>query len=215
MNINMKINKENKSAINEYMEVEVNPKQLELFEDCYNSLGWTITNINRSIDKITMRLQRDKKIKNHEKLAKLQVKCEDTFQLINNLEESKTAKAKTVSMRIGIAGTIFIACSVFAYLTENIRISIGLLIPGFIGWGLSYFLYKSIKTKDAAKVEPIITQNYELIYEVCKEASSLIKQNNRINNKLTKEEKKLLRQPAIINLIPALGVLLPFSFIEA
>jgi len=173
--MNENLNNENKFTMNEYLEVEVNPKQLELCKDCYRAFGWTIVNTNSGIGKITMRLQRDRKIKNREQLGTLQRNCEAAFQSIKKLEESKLTKAMATSMGVGIAGTVFMACAVFAYLAGSIGVHIILSIPGFIGWGLPHFLYKNIKRKSTAKAEPMIAHNYDVIYDACEKASSLLK----------------------------------------
>jgi len=160
--------------MNDYLEVEVNQKQLELYKDCYRALGYSIANSNSGIGKITMRLQRDRKIKNREQLGALQRNCEDAFKSIEQLEESKITKAMAVSIGVGIVGTIFMTCSVFSYLAGIIGLHILLAIPGFIGWGLPYFLYTSIKRKATSKAEPMITHNYDVIYEACEKAASLL-----------------------------------------
>lgn len=165
---------ESKFTMNEYMEVEVNQKQLELCKDCYRALGWIIASTNSGIGKATMRLQRDRKIKNHEQLGTLQRNCEEAFKSIEQLEESKTTKAMAVSLGTGIVGTVFMGCAVFAYLAGKIELHVFLAIPGFIGWGLPYFLYKNIKKKSSAKIEPMIAHNYDMIYESCEKATSLI-----------------------------------------
>lgn len=75
-----------------------------------------------------------------------------------------------VSMGVGIAGTIFMTCAVFSYLSGSIGTHILLAILGFIGWGIPYFLYKSIKRKSIAKAEPMIAHNYDVIYDACENA---------------------------------------------
>lgn len=121
-----------------------------------------------------MRLQRDHKIKNREQLGVLQKSCEDAFKAIEQLEASKTTKAMTVSLGIGIVGTVFMACAVFAYLAGMMELHVILAIPGFIGWGLPYFLYKNIRKKCTAKSEPMIAHNYDVIYDACEKAVGLI-----------------------------------------
>jgi len=47
-------------------------------------------------------------------------------------------------------------------------------IPGFIGWGLAYFLYKKFLKESTEKVDPIIDRNYDVIYEACEKAIQLL-----------------------------------------
>ena len=165
---------ENKFVMNEYMEVSVKQDLVQLCSDCYHALGWTIMNTSTGIDSVKLKLQRDRKIKNRVALCDLQRKCEDTFSAIEKLENSKTTKAMAVSLGVGILGTVFMAGSVFVYLASMIPVCVILAIPGFIGWGLPYFLYKKFIKESTEKVSPLIDRNYDVIYEACEKASQML-----------------------------------------
>jgi len=165
---------ENKSVMNEYLEVSVKRDLVQLCSDCYHALGWTIINASTGIDSVKLKLQRNRKIKNRVALCDLQRKCEDAFSAIEKLESSKTTKAMAVSLGAGIVGTVFMAGSVFAYLAAMIPLCVILAIPGFIGWGLPYYLYKKNIKKSTDKANPMIESNYDAIYEACEKASQLL-----------------------------------------
>jgi hypothetical protein len=165
---------ENKFVMNEYLEVNVKQNLVQLCSDCYHALGWTIMNTSTGINSVTLKLQRNRKIKNRVALCDLQRKCEDGFCSIEKLEGSKTTKAMAVSLGFGIVGTAFMAGSVFAYLGSMIPLCVILAIPGFIGWGLPYFLYKKFLKESTDKVNPMIDRNYDVIYEACEKASQLL-----------------------------------------
>jgi hypothetical protein len=167
--------KENKFIMNEYLEVNVKRDLVQLCSDCYHTLGWTIINTSTGIDSVRLKMQRDRKIKNRAALCDLQRKCEDAFNSIEKLESSKTGKAMSASLGIGIAGTVFMTGSVFAYLASMIPLCVILAIPGFIGWGLPYFLYKKFLKESTERINPLIDRNYDIIYEMCEKASQLIK----------------------------------------
>jgi hypothetical protein len=160
--------------MNEYLDVNVNQDLLPLCSDCYRALGWTILNTKNGIGTVTMKLQRDRKIKNRTALCDLQRKCEEAFKSIECLEKSKTKNAMAASLGIGLTGTTFMAGSTFAYLASMIPLCVILAIPGFIGWMLPYFLYKKIEKQSINKTAPIIDQNYDVIYESCEKASNLL-----------------------------------------
>jgi hypothetical protein len=164
---------ENKFVMNEYLEVNVKQDLIQLCGDCYHALGWTIINTSAGIGSVKLKLQRDRKIKNRVALCDLQRKCEDAFSAIEKLESSKTTKAMAVSLGVGIAGTVFMAGSVFAYLAFMIPVCVILAIPGFIGWGLPYFFYKKFIMESTERVSPMIDRNYDVIYEACEKASKL------------------------------------------
>jgi len=166
---------ENKFIINEYLEVNVNQDLVQLCSDCYHALGWIILNSSTGIGSVTLKLQRDRKIKNRAALCELQRKCESAFIAIEKLEKYKTAKAMGVSIGVGLLGTAFIAGSVFAFNASIIPLCVILAIPGFIGWGLAYFLYNKFLKESTEKVNLIIEKNYDVIYEVCEKASQLLR----------------------------------------
>lgn len=161
-------------TMNEYVDVSVSQDLLPLCSDCYRALGWTIVNTSNGIVTVTMKLQRDRKIKNRIALCDLQRKCEEAFKAIERLEKSKIRNAMAISLGIGLAGTGFMAGSVFAYLASMIPLCVILAIPGFVGWTLPYFLYKNIEKQSINKAASIIDRNYDVIYEACEKASKFL-----------------------------------------
>lgn len=165
---------ENKFVMNEYIEVNVKQDLAQLCSDCYHTLGWTIMNTSTGINSVTLKLMRDRKIKNRTALCDLQRKCEDAFSAIEKLENSKTTKPMAVAIGVGIIGTVFMATSVFAYLASMIQHCVILAIPGFTGWVLPYFLYKKYLKESTKKANPMIDRNYDIIYEACEKAGQLL-----------------------------------------
>ena len=167
-------NVSNKFMMNEYIDVNVNQNLVQLCSNCYKELGWEVINTSSNIDSITMKMQRDRKIKNRAALCDLQRKCEESFTSIEKLERRKTTKAMAISLGIGIVGTAFMAGSVFAYLSSMILFSIILSILAFIEWALPYFLYKKIYNETSTKVNVLIDHNYDVIYASCEKANHLL-----------------------------------------
>lgn len=165
---------ENRFIMNEFLEVNVKRDLVQLCNDCYSALGWTILNTHTGIYSITLKLVRDRKIKNRVALCDLQRKCEDAFIAIEKFEKSKEMKVMGISIGTGLLGTAFMAGSVFAILASIIPLGVALAIPGFIGWGLGYFLYKKILRETTDKVNPIIDRNYDVIYEASEKAYQLL-----------------------------------------
>jgi len=157
----------------EYIDVNVNQNLVQLCSDCYKELGWDIINASSAVNSVSIKMQRDRKIKNRAALCDLQRKCEEAFSSIEKLERTKTSKAMGMSLGIGIVGTAFMAGSVFAYLASMILFSIILAIPAFIGWTLPYFFYKKIYKETSTKVNVMIEHNYDVIYDSCKKANYL------------------------------------------
>jgi hypothetical protein len=168
------MDQEKKFIMNEYLEVTIKGSLVPLCSDCYRALGWTIVDTSSGVDSIKMTLQRDRKIKHRVALCDLQRKCEVAFQAIERLENSKITKALAVALGIGLLGTAFLAGAVFAYLASQLPLSIILAIPGFLGWGLPYYIYRQILKKSTDRMNPLIDENYDVIYEACEKASQLL-----------------------------------------
>lgn len=170
---NVQIKKEN-FKMNEYLEVNIKPYLVQLCSDCYNALGWSIFNTGSGIDSVTLKMKRDRKVKNRVALCDLQRKCENAFQTIEKLENAKTNRAVAISLGVGIVGTAFIVGSVFAYLAGMIFFCVILAILGLVGWILPYFLYQRWKKKSEERIKPLIDSNYDIIYEACEKAYNLL-----------------------------------------
>jgi len=164
----------NKFIMNEYIDVSVNQNLVKLCSDCYKELGWEVINTSSTAACVTIKMQRDRKIKNRAALCDLQRKCEGAFTSIEKLEKSKTSKAMFMSLGLGIVGTAFMTGSVFAYLASMITLCIVLALPAFIGWSLPYFLYKKIWNETSTKANVMIDHNYDVIYNLCEKASHLL-----------------------------------------
>lgn len=161
----------------EYMEIPAGAERTAFLLDCYESLGWeadqrtgTIT-ANRKL-----LLRRERKILNKMELTRLQNHLEACLGEMDMLEASKTAKATPAALATGIAGTAFMAGSVFA-VTANppiVWLCILLAVPGFSLWGLAPFLHRKLVAKRTLTVKALISKKYDEIYEICEKGSSLL-----------------------------------------
>ncbi|WP_307397072.1 hypothetical protein [Paenibacillus anaericanus] len=160
----------------EYKDVTVKRKMESVYIDGYTHFGWALEGTSTSVlnvGSVTLKLKRDRKIRNKAELTRLQRHFDAAASEIETLESSKVIGASIVAYVIGIIGTAFVAGSVFSYLADNLILSIILAIPGFMGW-ITYLLYCSISKKKTSKVAPLIDQKYEEIYEVCEKANALL-----------------------------------------
>ena len=163
----------------EYKEVSIKHSLESIYIDGYTNFGWTIEDERFDLQpgKITLKMKRDRKIRNKAELVRLQRKFEAEIDEIDALEQSKFIKASIAAYIIGIVGTAFMAGSVFAIVGDepNIMLCIILAIPGFIGWIIPYFVFRSTVKSKTAEVTPLIDSKYDEIYEVCEEANRLSK----------------------------------------
>ncbi|SHJ99976.1 hypothetical protein SAMN02745136_01485 [Anaerocolumna jejuensis DSM 15929] len=165
---------EKKFTINDYLEVKISQNLVRLCSDCYQALGWVITDTRLGVDMVTLKLERNRKIPNRSSLCELQRTCEDAFIQIERLEKIKMAKPIGGSLGVGLLGTALIAVSIFAITGYLAPLWVILAIPGFSAWGSAYFLYKKFLRESMAKVSPLIERNYDIIYEACEKAEQLL-----------------------------------------
>ena len=159
----------------EYNEVEAPESQVSFYLDCYESFGWEKDDrVPYSHGKLTLR--RDSRIINKAELTRLQRNFEACMAEIQKLESTKTSKATTVSLVIGILGTCFMAGSVFAVTAEPpmIWLCVLLAIPAFAGWGAAPIVYKKLLTQRSTIVEELVNNKYEEIYKICEKGHSLL-----------------------------------------
>ncbi|ASA23467.1 hypothetical protein [Paenibacillus donghaensis] len=129
---------------------------------------------HKSENKVELKFKRDRAILNKSELNQLQSRFEFSALEIDKLEKSKRINSTAVAYLVGLIGTVFMATSVFSYLESMIPLSILMAIPGFAGWFLSYFIRKAVKGRTTKKVTPLIENQYDIIYETCKKANTLI-----------------------------------------
>ncbi len=169
----------------EYKEILTNPDKVSFMMDVYENFGWEVDkNIDHNITvpfsntrtNVVLRLKRNRKIMNKMELTRLQRNFEFCMKDIEQMEKSKTSKATIYSLMVGIAGTAFMAGSVFAVTAEppGIILCILLALPGFAGWILPSYLYKKLVREREVTIAPLIEEKKDEIYEICEKGSKLL-----------------------------------------
>lgn len=163
----------------EYKDITVEKEMESLYIDGYQNFGWDLDDragVVQGINSTALRFKRDRKILNKAELTRLQRQFDACANEIVALEKSKYSSATILALIVGIAGSAFMAGSVFAVTAEvpNILLTVIFAIPGFIGWILPYFIFKSQVLKRGQKVSPLIEAKYDEIYETCEKANNLI-----------------------------------------
>lgn len=163
----------------EYKEITADPEQLSMYLDCYRNFGW-VRDENTSPEKrgrqTVVKLKRDRKIINKTELTRLQKNFEACAGEIAVLEKSKAAGAVSSAILTGLLGTAFMAGSTFAVTHEPplVGLCVLLAVPGLLGWILPYFVYRGMVQRKTGKVNPLIEQKYDEIYEICEKGNRLI-----------------------------------------
>lgn len=172
--------KEKKSFVGyEYKEITVSANLLSMYLDCYENFGWVLEEElqdMRNPHHIILRMKRDRKIINKMELTRLQRNFEACAQDLNKLQRAKTSAATIWALVVGIVGTVFMAGATFAVVHEPpiIWLCVLLAIPGFIGWIFPYFIYREVVKRQEEKLQPLIEEKMEEIYQVCEKGHSLL-----------------------------------------
>lgn len=165
------MNDEKKFAGYEYRDITTKGDLENVYMDGYPHFGWQLEKRSSyGLTSTVLKFKRDRKIGNRSELNKLQHQFDNSVYDIARLEASITTGAASISLIIGFVGTVFMGVSVFSYLGGMIPLCIITAIPGFVGWSVSYFMYKTSKNRRAKKVSPKIEQQYDNIYEICLQA---------------------------------------------
>ena len=162
----------------EYKEVLTTREMEGVYADSYPSFGWILDGCTQSpfgVSVVNLKFKRNRKIRNKAELTRLQRQFEAGVAEIGNLEQSKTIAAFATALGVGLGGTAFLAGATFAIIfAEMIPLMIILAIPGFIGWGLPYLLYKKIKAQKSAMIVPLIEKQYDEINKICEKGHALL-----------------------------------------
>lgn len=163
----------------EYKQVTVKENQTSFFIDGYENFGW-ILDENRPVQsehgQSQIWLKRDRRIMNKTELTRLERNFEACVCEVESMEKSKTQIPAIRAISCGVAGTAFMAGSVFAVTAQPpmIWLCILLAVPGFLGWILPYFMYRKSMTRQTEKVAPFIDAKYDEMDDICKKGYSLL-----------------------------------------
>ena len=168
---------ENTFVAYEYVSVPVSHTMETLYVDCYKSFGWTLDSSVLSLsnpNSVILKFKRDRRIKNKAEVCELQRKCENALSSISKLEKSKTSSATMTSLLLGTLGAGSLVGAFFSFQAELIFLFVLLTIVGVVGVTLSYLRYNKLVEKKTSDINPLIDQQYEIIYDACEKANKLI-----------------------------------------
>lgn len=172
----------------EYASVRA-PRDLEsLYQDTYRGFGWSVeaTELSDPIRMLplvpavrpagaTLKLKRDRGIRNRQMVQTLQRKAEGSLAAIARLEKSKTSRAMMLAVTVGLVGAAFLAGSVFLMNGGALVLSIVLGVVGLCGWVGGFLAYVGVKARRTATVTPLIDREFEALYETSEQAARLLR----------------------------------------
>jgi hypothetical protein len=161
----------------EYTTIRVDRELEPLYKDAYRNFGWIVEGYGASLPSataVTLKLKRDRRIKNRPMVLELQRNCENALTAIAHMERSKTTTAMATSLAVGIVGSAFLAGSIFALDADLLVVSIPLGAIGLLGWVGGYFSHGRVKANKTAQLTPLIDRQYDVVYEAGEQATHLL-----------------------------------------
>ncbi|NLS84318.1 MAG: hypothetical protein GXZ14_01705 [Ruminococcaceae bacterium] len=161
----------------EYQDITVKRDMASLYSDGYENFGWRLEGTSGAVGKpnyVTMKIKRDRKIRNKAELTRLQRQFCACAEEIQSLEFSKYVSGAAAAYVVGIIGTAFMAGSVFAITGGSVMGCILLAVPGFAGWIAPYLIYRVMTKKKTAQITPLIDKKHDEIYDICEKGSKLL-----------------------------------------
>lgn len=130
---------------------------------------------NHDSDKeVEITFKRDRKIARKQELDQLESRFEHCARAIQGLNDSKGTAASIAASAVGLVGTAFMALSTFAYLAGMSPAFIIAAVPGFLGWIIPYFLYRSMRASRERAIAPKIQEQEENVYTLCQSGSEIL-----------------------------------------
>ena len=108
----------------EYQDITVKRSMAAFYIDGYENFGWKLDGTRDPAgkpDAVTLSFKRDRKFRGKAELTRLQGQFDACMSEILSLEASKVVKASAAAYTVGVAGTAFMAASVFAYTAGLLR----------------------------------------------------------------------------------------------
>ncbi|MBU4337260.1 MAG: hypothetical protein KJ548_11875 [Actinobacteria bacterium] len=161
----------------EYTTVRVARDLESLYRDTYSNFGWIVEgygNLVPSSTAVSLKLKRDRHIKNRPQVVGLQRKAENALREIGTLERAKTSTAIATAIGVGTIGCAFLAGSVFLITDDQWGWSIPLGALGLLGWLAGFLSYGRVAARRTAELIPLIDRQYDVVYEAGEQAAHLL-----------------------------------------
>ncbi|MDO4314320.1 MAG: hypothetical protein Q4C45_00990 [Oscillospiraceae bacterium] len=165
----------------EYKELSAPGDRFSFYLDGYLNFGWVLdenTPQRRLNGVVTVMLKRDRRIVNKAELTRLQRNFDACAEEIHALERAKTTGPLALALTVGVIGTAFMALSVFAVTARPPHIAACVLfaVPGFLGWVLPVFLYRSRVHRKNLQLSPLIEEKLDEACRLCERGHQLLPQ---------------------------------------
>lgn len=164
----------------DYKTVETDLRSSSEVLDSYESLGWDLAGRSDGImGGVVLNFKRSRKIKNKERLNRVQVRLDDSLECIKVYEKGKSQSATAAAVIIGIIGALLLGTGmsfILAFGKLELWQFIASIILGVAGMavcGLAYLAYVKMRAKNTSKMDVLIDKKHDEIAGLCEEAQRL------------------------------------------
>ncbi|RSX57227.1 hypothetical protein [Bifidobacterium samirii] len=162
----------------EYTSVKVGDALRSMVADAYHNFGWTPTDGSR---RGVLEFRRDRNLLNRAELTRLQRQFDAHLRELETLNRAPARKSSIVGWSVGLAGCVFLGGATFAYLGGLMMLMVILAVPGFLCWFGAHPIAKWVRRIVAERSEPAIDHLYDVNYDVCRRANSLLLRDGGIS----------------------------------
>lgn len=161
----------------EYATVRVGRDKESLYRDVYASFGWTIEGYLSARgpgNSVTLKMKRDRRIKNRAVVTELQRKAEEALASLENLERSRTTTATAAAWFTGLVGAGLLAGSIFSLDAGLVPLFLVLGVAGLLLWVAPFYIHATLRARCTAQACPHIDREYDVIHETAEQAAGLL-----------------------------------------
>ena len=164
----------------EYMTKSVKTKNQTKMMDMYEAFGWEVTDVSPSmVDHVVISFKRNRKQKHKQELTKLEREAESTFNVINNLEASKTRFPSIFAYSSGILSALVFGggMCLSMLINGNTFALVGGILLGILGLTLcfiNFIIFKKMVEKKTKEILPIIDDNEEKLANILEKGNDLL-----------------------------------------
>lgn len=154
----------------EYTSVRVSAARESMVVDSYRNFGWLPDGSRNGM----LRFKRDRSLLNKTELTRLQRQFDSHLRELDSLEKVPGHKSSLIGWCVGLLGCVFLGGATFSYLGGFMVLMVVLAVPGFLCWLGAAPIANKIRRIVEVRNEPAIDHLYDMNYDVCRRANSLL-----------------------------------------
>lgn len=171
------------SAAFDYFCAEVPKELVDLYNGCYESLGWEYIEPDSILtakesgqgDMVRLNYRRSHTARHRRELVALQQRCDAALRNVRRLEEMGSVTGIALSLGVGLLGVGLILWAAFSFSGMTTLSGALLCVLGFAGCAAAYPMFRTMRKRGKSKAAPYMEQAYGNVRALMEEARQLQK----------------------------------------